>query len=180
MRPDSEICALQWSSVDFVRGCIYVQKGKTENARRPIPMIRSVLDVLRRRNREAGEPLSGYVFSRDKGATPISYSLIDTQHDRVLETLQWPERIRIYDFRHTALTRLYQAGTRVIDLKMIAGHASVKTTERYINLPEGHQREAFVQLERFNAEAEKKAKDEARKARTASSLTKGCRATKCA
>ena len=119
----------------------------------------------------------GGVFTRDKGETALSYSVIDTQHDRVLTTLAWKERIRIYDFRHTALTRLYQSGTRVIDLKMIAGHASVKTTERYINLPEGHQREAFAQLEQFNIEAEKKAKEEAKKEKSAS---KGRKPAKCA
>ena len=99
-----------------------------------------------------------------------------TQHDRVLATLAWTERIRIYDMRHTALTRLYQSGTRVIDLKMIAGHASVKTTERYINLPEGHQREDFAALEQFNIEAEKKAKEEAETQKT---TPKGRKAAKC-
>ena len=177
MRPDSEICALRWESVDFRQGCIYVAKGKTENARRPIPMIGPVRDILIRRHEDAGAPVSGFVFTRDKGKTSISYSVIDTQHDRVIATLAWPERIRIYDFRHTALTRLYQSGTRVIDLKMIAGHASVKTTERYINLPEGHQREAFEQLERFNIEAESRATAEAEKPKVAS---KGRIAAKCA
>jgi len=77
----------------------------------------------------------------------------------------------------SALTRLYQSGTRVIDLKMIAGHASVKTTERYINLPEGYQREAFAQLEQFNIEAEKQAKAEADKQQ---SVPKARKAAKCA
>jgi integrase len=167
MRPDSEICALRWEAVDFRQGCIYVVKGKTDNARRPIPIIGPVSEVLVRRHEAAGKPTSGFVFTRDMGVTALSYSVIDTQHDRVLATLAWTERIRIYDFRHTALTRLYQSGTRVIDLKIIAGHASVKTTERYINLPEGHQREAFAQLEQFNIEAEKKAKAEAEKQQSA-------------
>jgi integrase len=177
MRPDSEICALRWEAVDFRQGCIYVVKGKTDNARRPIPMIGLVRGMLLRRHKAANEPKTGFVFTRDKGETALPYSVIDTQHDRVLVALDWSERIRIYDFRHTALTRLYQSGTRVIDLKMIAGHASVKTTERYINLPEGHQREAFAQLEQFNIEAEKQAKAEAEKQQSA---PKSRKAAKCA
>jgi integrase len=105
------------------------------------------------------------VFAGEEGAA-LRYSVIDTQHDRTLEKLNWTseepgKRLRIYDFRHTALTRLYQSGAGTFTLKAIAGHSSVKTTERYINLPENHHMEAFAGLEAFNeraaAEAEKKA-----------------------
>jgi hypothetical protein len=53
----------------------------------------------------------------------------------------------------------------------------VKITERYINLPEGHQREAFAQLEKFNIDAEKQAKAEAEKQQ---STPKARKAAKCA
>jgi len=161
MRPDSEICAMRWENVHFEEGYIYVPGGKTKNARRPIPLTERVKTVLRRRHEDAGKPDMGHVFAGEQGAA-LQYSVLDTQHDRTLEKLKWTtdepgKRLRIYDFRHTALTRLYQSGARTFTLKAIAGHASVKTTERYINLPEDHHMEAFTAFEAFNKHAAEQA-----------------------
>ena len=40
--------------------------------------------------------------------------------------------IRTHDFRRTTLTNLYRETKDVVKVKTFAGHASVTTTERYI------------------------------------------------
>jgi len=156
MRPDSEICVMRWENVRFELGDIYVPFGKTANAERTIPLTEAAISVLARRHRSAGEPTSGYVFPGDDDE-PLSYSVIDTQHDRVMKTLDWEKRARIYDMRHTALTRMYYSGIGIKDLMRIAGHSNIKMTERYIKGNEGHVRDAFARFGQYSEPEEKKA-----------------------
>jgi hypothetical protein len=48
----------------------------------------------------------------------------------------------------------------VIETTPNAGHKDARTTKRYINLPEEHQREAMARLDVFNAAATAKVESE--------------------
>lgn len=43
------------------------------------------------------------------------------------------EQLRRHDLRHTGLTWLADAGVKVHDLRRIAGHGSLNTTQRYLH-----------------------------------------------
>jgi integrase len=66
-----------------------------------------------------------------------------------MESLKWKKRCRIYDFRHTCLTRL-AAVTDAFSLMKIAGHASIKQTEQYITTNDDRRRDAFSRLHDAN------------------------------
>jgi len=70
-------------------------------------MTKRVKGILERRHKDAKEPTKGFVFAREDGEA-IPYSTIDSQHDRCLADLSF--KFRIYDFRHSFLTRLGEAG----------------------------------------------------------------------
>lgn len=44
------------------------------------------------------------------------------------------EHLRRHDLRHTGLTWLADAGVQVERLRLIAGHGSITTTQRYLHL----------------------------------------------
>jgi integrase len=160
MRPKSEICVMQWENVDLRHGTIFNPKGKSKKARRTIPMIGPVKATLTRRHKDAGRPAAGYVFPGD-GDEPISYWTIDSQHDRVMKELQWKVKARLYDMRHTALTRMHHSGMDVIELQRAAGHSSLTTTQRYIKDSQAHTREAFSRFEQFTKHMHKSVKKKA-------------------
>jgi|GEM_PF-1905130 len=164
MRPDSELCQMRWENINFSRETIFIPDGKSAAAQRTIPLTKSAREVLERRHKDAGRPKTGYVFAGE-GNQPIKYSVIDTQHDRVMEKLKWEVRARIYDMRHTALTRMYYTGMGIKDLMKIAGHSDIKMTQRYIKGNDSHVQEAFKRFGEY-AEAESQPKKRA-KAKTA-------------
>jgi integrase len=43
------------------------------------------------------------------------------------------EHLRRHDLRHTGLTWMADAGVKVHDLRKIAGHGSLTTTQRYLH-----------------------------------------------
>jgi integrase len=55
-------------------------------------------------------------------------------------------KIRFHDLRHTALTRLIHKGTDIRTVKDIAGHSSLKTTQRYLHSSDKIQQQAVEKL----------------------------------
>lgn len=166
-RPD-ECRVLRWEFVHFEPagaaryGYIHIAKGKSKNAKRNLPLTAGVKAVLEMRWEAAGRPAMGWVFANDTGKNPIHYDAIDSLHDRVMRRLPVEKRFRLYDLRHTALTRLGEAGANVFALQKIAGHADLKTTSRYVHPTPEHIEDAFARLEVYNR-------------RKSEELTKGCK-----
>jgi integrase len=55
-------------------------------------------------------------------------------------------KVRFHYLRHTALTRLIQKGTDIRTVKDIAGHSSLKTTQRYLHSSDKIQQQAVEKL----------------------------------
>jgi site-specific recombinase XerD len=65
-----------------------------------------------------------------KGITPKrvgSGKRVSTRHELAEIDLHW------HDLRHEALSRLADEGVPVHELRLLAGHASITTTQRYMN-----------------------------------------------
>jgi len=71
--------------------------------------VRALLEML---HDGVGKPHLGYVLS-DDGRESVSYNAIKCQHERVVRRLKLP-KFRLYDLRHTFLTRLGEAGGRFL------------------------------------------------------------------
>ena len=61
-------------------------------------------------------------------------------------------RFRLYDLRHTFLTRLGEANADPYTIQKIAGHSSILVSQRYVHPTPEHKKEAVRKLEKFNAE----------------------------
>lgn len=158
MRPD-ECYRMRWEDMawDHEAGAIVVQKGKTENAAREIPMTTRVREILESRLKAAGEPVEGWIFPSDTQSGHIMDSSLRKQRKKAFERMNEVARMRgekpvkpwdIYTARHTFLTRLGCSGCDVHTLMRIAGHADVEMASRYVHPTQQHVRDKMEQLSR--------------------------------
>src|SRR3990170_3056179 len=60
---------------------------------------------------------------------------------------------RLYDLRHTALTRMAMAGVDLPTLRELAGHATIQMTMRYVHPTPEHKRLAVLKFEESTRKA---------------------------
>jgi integrase len=181
MRPE-EICRARCENVhlDPVNGSkfgyIHNPRGKTKWAKRNLSLTARVHGLLTMRHDAAGKPSTGWVFpSHDDATRSVPYSTIDTQHGRTIERLSKPDAegnkprspvtpFRLYDLRHTFLTRLGEANADPFTIQKIAGHGSILIFQRYVHPTPERLEDAFAGLEVYNQSKieELKKKEESR------------------
>src|ERR1051326_2924900 len=166
MRPE-EVCRMRWENVYLnpVNGCrfgyVHNPHGKTKWAKRNLSLTSRVHALLSMRHEAAGEPTMGWVFPGGDSAGHVSYSTIDSQHSRTIEKLNATdnERIkrknpiipfRLYDLRHTFLTRLGEANTDPFSIQRIGGHSSITVSQKYVHPTPERLEDAFARLETYN------------------------------
>jgi integrase len=160
MRP-GEIYALRWEQVDFNSGFIFILRGKTQNSKRQLS-IEPVRPILEYRHRDAGFPHTGWVFPADTKSGHIGQGSAKNQHLKAIAAANnaakekakeagitnSEDKIKAfapYCLRHTALTTLATL-TDSFTLKKIAGHASVRTTQRYVHPQDQVIEDAFAKI----------------------------------
>ena len=144
MRP-GEIYRLCRDDVDIDLRSVHVRTGKTDNAARYIPLTERAFGVLSCRVRHAH---SEWLFpSPHDPSTPV----LDVRkaHDGAVARAKIAPRFRLYDLRHTALTRMAMSGIDLPTLKELAGHSQIQMTMRYVHPTPEHKRRAMERFEEF-------------------------------
>jgi integrase len=152
LRPE-ECFRLKWESVRD--GSIEIQYGKTDNARRRIPMSKRVTAVLEMRITDAR---SEWVFPAPTRSGHIEPGSLKRQHVHACEGKQnelenarrgygepnkWSvEPFPLYTLRHTCLTR-WAPHMDAWTLAYLAGHRDMSITKRYIHPQEQNTRAAI-------------------------------------
>ncbi len=121
-----EILSLKWEEVDLVHNCLRLKDSKT--GKRVIPLNDIAKAIVLNIEKQANNP---YVFCGDKPGTHLV--AIQKTWERIRKQADLPD-IRIHDLRHSFASFAINNGVDLIELKGLLGHASVKTTERYIHL----------------------------------------------
>jgi integrase len=150
MRSRREALSLSWSDVDFVNDLICVRESKTRAGERTIPISgRCKLELLRWR-KLLGPEFSPYVFPNmhapSRPLTDVRRSWAKALKDAGLQYF-W-----IYDLRHSAASRLTQAGVPPIFLAQILGHSNVSILSTYSRAIDEFKRDAIHKLEDLRAE----------------------------
>jgi len=137
LRPE-ECFRLKWESVRD--GCIEIQYGKTDNARRRIPFSKRVAAVIEMRRTNA---TSEWVFPAATRSGHIEPASLKRQHLKACKGPQaatdatdkpkWSvEPFPMYTLRHTCLTR-WAPHMDPWALAYVAGHRDMSITKRYIH-----------------------------------------------
>jgi integrase len=119
-----EILSLRWSQVDFMRDLIFVTQTKSGKDR-VIPMNEAVRNALLSLSRE-GER----VFQVDW----IKKAWMGALKEAKIEDFTF------HDLRHTAATRLADAGADAFTIASILGHSTIQMSARYTHDTERKRR----------------------------------------
>jgi integrase len=131
MRP-GEVLHLRWESLILQenQGWIRVLDGKSKAARRAIPMVPKVFEIIQEMHRNQGKPSEGWVFPTNSESGHAERDSLTRSHQDALKKSKvapFPP----YCLRHTALTDLATLGCDPFTLAKIAGHSSITITQRY-------------------------------------------------
>jgi len=148
--------ALTWDRAFVQNGNshIYVDQGKTKNARRYIPLTEEARKVLGKQRQVSqsqfafvrfGPRVYKVLWYRE----PISRHTVSQQFSQPRDEMGLPWDAVLHSTRHTALTDLGAAGADAFTIQAVAGHASVTTSQRYVQpVPETMAR-AVARLEEY-------------------------------
>jgi integrase len=135
IRPE-ECFRLRWENEQS--GSIEITHGKTDNARRRIPLSPRAQSVL---NMRRGVRTGPWIFPAPTRSGHIEPSSLQGQHAKASK-LAKVEHFPIYTFRHTCLTR-WAPFMDPWTLAYLAGHRDMSITKRYVHPQEYSTRAAM-------------------------------------
>jgi integrase len=135
IRPD-ECFRLRWEN--YQNGVIEITHGKTDNARRRIPLSQRAQSVLEMRRGAVEGP---WIFPAPTKSGHIEPSSLQGQHAKACK-LAKIEHFPLYTFRHTCLTR-WAPFMDPWTLAYLAGHRDMSITKRYVHPQEFSTRAAM-------------------------------------
>ncbi|HEY6291806.1 MAG TPA: site-specific integrase [Terriglobia bacterium] len=151
-----ELLALEWRDVALSaapgapHGFLSIRRGKTANARRFIPLTGRAHAILESRQ---AKTVSAFVFTDGSGIEPLSRFTLRDQHTKMRQTLKLPADAVIHSFRHTACTRLGEAGADAFAIMRLAGHSTVTVSQKYVHPSAEALGLAIQRLEAMNQRA---------------------------
>lgn len=110
-----------------------VDKGTKGKRARTVPLIEEIQELVQQRIAAVDRDPDARLFVGPRGGRISTAVLRDaTNWDDVVDKLGY-EHLRRHDLRHTGLTWLADAGVPIYRLRLIAGHGTLTTTQRYIH-----------------------------------------------
>jgi len=129
-RPE-ELRSLQQADVDLERAYLTIQKGKSDAARRSLPLTTASRDVLKERLRTPGR----WVFPsfRNPGE---HIGQAQRLHSAALKKAE--VSFVLYDCRHTFATRAVERRMELPKLMAILGHSNLRSIMKYVHMTQAH------------------------------------------
>lgn len=124
-----EIHALKISDIDFNKGVIKVLRKdpKSEGGKKlcKIPLLKGVREAILRAQNDIG--------GRDKLFKVKSSASISDKFARLRRSLGIKD-LTFHDLRHEAISRMFEKGMSVEQVRLVSGHTSLDQLSRYTNL----------------------------------------------
>lgn len=133
-----EIFSLKWFDLDLHRNLIQVRVSKS-NKKRLVPMNETVRRLLTSLDKK-----SEFVFPSPK--TNSRLNQIKTSFRKAVKRAKL-EDFRFHDLRHTAASRMAEAGASPFTLMKILGHSDIRMTSRYTHSTDMAIRKAVENLD---------------------------------
>ena len=89
------------------------------------------------------------MFAGQDADNHLSYDTVRSQHGRLIQKLKL-KPFRLYDLRHTFLTRLGESGADAFTIQKMAGHSSIVVSTRYVHPTPERVEDAMSRLETYN------------------------------
>jgi len=142
-----EILSLKWENVNLSKRCIHIEDSKSGRSR-DVPMNGLVVEAMSSIRQD-----SVYVFYNPTTGEPIKD--IKTAFKTACKKAEI-KGLRFHDLRHTAATRMVEAGVDLVTVSKILGHSSIQMTMRYAHPTPGNMRLAVEKLGEFYEQTRQK------------------------
>jgi integrase len=140
-----ELFNLTWEKVDFARSLIYVTNTKSGKDR-VVPMNQTVRDELMTMKERTKSDLVFVSYRSGINLTGIRKGFIAACREAGIKNF------RFHDLRHTAGTRLADAGADAFTIKEILGHGSIQTSAIYVHATDQGKRRAVEALALYSSQ----------------------------
>ena len=110
-----------------------------ENKERLAPLPQGLLADLRRLWATHRHPV--WLFANKKGSGPVNEGDLYRVFAQVRQAHGLEDGVKPHSLRHSFATRLLERGVPVETVRMLLGHASIKTTQTYLHLTEPIRRQ---------------------------------------
>lgn len=129
----SELTALQWTDIDFVRKVISVQNSETFTTKskknRVVPMSEQLWRMLAVRKEAATCELVFHSLGKRLKRDTVSKTF-----KRYVRLAGLGERLHFHSLRHTFASWLVQDGVPLYEVQKLLGHSSISVTQVYSHL----------------------------------------------
>lgn len=133
----NEILSLKWANVDLVRGYIFIEDSKSGKSRK-LPMNSAVSSAFMQLPH-----VSVFVFFNPETKDHIKD--VKTAFHAACRRAEI-RGLRFHDLRHTAASKMIEAGVDLVTVSKILGHASIQMTMRYAHPTPENMRLAISKL----------------------------------
>ena len=145
----TEACRLAIADIDSARGVLIVRNPKRQRERETLLSPR-LLQALRAFFRVA-RPEGPYLFPSRKGAKgpTITRAAVSKALKRAVRAAGLKKHVSPHTLRHTFATHLLEAGTDLRTIQVLLGHASIRTTTRYLHVTTARMGQVVSPLDRL-------------------------------
>lgn len=137
----NEALHLKVNDIHFQTNTIHVKITKTKRERY-VYFRDDTKEILK--NLITRDQTNGYIFQSYKSKKKLSVEHVQNICYRLENTLKLPYNVRPHKWRHTFATKFLKSGGDLETLRLILGHESIRTTQRYLHLDND-----FVRAEYF-------------------------------
>ena len=142
-----EILRARFDEIDWSRGRLHVGKAKAGGREQPLT---PALVAMLTKEREQRDDQAGFIFQPGRGGTLTAYrQAMARPFQRAVERAGL-DRLTVtpHVMRHTAITRLVEAGVDLPTIQRISGHKTLAMVLRYAHVSGAHIDKAMAALER--------------------------------
>jgi len=142
-----EILSLKWENVNLSKRHIHIEDSKSGKSR-DIPMNNAVVEAL-----SVIAQYNKYVFHNPVTRGPLKSIRSSFKTARRNAEIKG---LRFHDLRHTAATRMIEAGVDLVTVSKILGHSTIQMTMRYAHPTPENMRLAVSKLGEFYEQTRQK------------------------
>jgi integrase len=143
-----EILRMRWDQIDWTRQRVFVPVAKA--GMREQPMTPQLIEMLTK-ERSQRDPNEEWIFPNRNSATrvlPYRDAVSDGFRRAVIRAGMDPREVTPHVMRHTAITRLVEAGVDLPTIQRISGHKTLAMVLRYTHVHGTHINEAIAKIGR--------------------------------
>lgn len=146
----SEACRLRIEDIDSKRMVLHVRNGKGQKDRQ-VTLSPRLLAALRSYYKQR-RPSGAYLFEGRNGVDPLTKAAFQKALSLAVAGLGIRKRITPHVLRHSYATHMIEAGADLRSVQVQLGHASIRSTVRYLHLTEARRRALPSPLDMLGSE----------------------------